>query len=308
MKTNPIYLKETDMFIHTCNESIAGLDMRSKSDLTVPIVYFVTPTYHRREQVVELIRLSQTLVNVKNLVWIIAEDSEICSSRVSSFLFDKREKIPYIHLISPIPKMYDNVFSKPKGVSSRNAAVNWIIDKEMTLPSGIIYFGDDDNTYDLRLFEEIRMTRKVSMFPVGFIGTIGFSSPIIEKSKVIGFTDYFFANRKFPVDMAGFAVNIDVLRRHKPKMPFLVNHEETLFLQNLNLNMEDIEPLANDCTEVLVWHTKTVKNDFPSYRIGVGSGTNLHRLMKSMSDKGLASESTNGDLLPVCMNSGGFYW
>ena len=39
--------------------------------------------------------------------------------------------------------------------------------------AGILYFADDDNTYDLKLFEEIRKTQNVSMFPVGFIGNTG---------------------------------------------------------------------------------------------------------------------------------------
>jgi hypothetical protein len=37
----------------------------------------------------------------------------------------------------------------------------------------VIYFADDDNTYDIRLFKEIATTQKISMFPVGFIGLQG---------------------------------------------------------------------------------------------------------------------------------------
>ena len=76
----------------------------------------------------------------------------------------------------------------------------------------VLYFADDDNTYDLRIFEEIRKTRKVSVFPVAYIGIQSVSSPIVETQikpdgllshKVIGFTDDWVASRKFPVDMAG---------------------------------------------------------------------------------------------------------
>ena len=58
----------------------------------------------------------------------------------------------------------------------------------------VVYFGDDDNTYDLRLFDEIRWTERVSVFPVGLIG-YAMSSPIVQKSQeeggkptVIGFS------------------------------------------------------------------------------------------------------------------------
>ena len=302
----PLYPDEKDVIIDTCYEAIAATEMRRKSHRGVPIIYFITHTYTRIEQVAELTRLSQTLLNVKNLVWLIVEESEDCSSIVSLVLFGVRDKIPYVHLTSPMPEMYKAESFTPRGISSRNAGLKWIIDHEMMLPPGIVYFGDDDNTYDLRLFEEIRLTKKVSMFPVGFIGTNGFSSPIVQENKVIGFSDPCFVGRKFPVDMAGFAVNIEVLKIHKPSMPYLARQEETIFLENLNLTLEDIEPLANNCTEVLVWQTQTVKKNFSSYRTGI-EFCNLHSLMKGMTDKGVLSESTNGDLLPVCMNLDG-YW
>jgi hypothetical protein len=45
----------------------------------------------------------------------------------------------------------------PKGVSNRNAGLDWIIQNanETGDDSGVLYFADDDNTYDLRLFEEV---------------------------------------------------------------------------------------------------------------------------------------------------------
>ena len=45
----------------------------------------------------------------------------------------------------------------PKGVSNRNAALKWIYQfvQETGDDSGALYFADDDNTYDIRLFEEV---------------------------------------------------------------------------------------------------------------------------------------------------------
>ena len=298
---NPRYPNESDVYTETCRESFAAKNLGTDFDQRVPVIYFVTPTYPRREQVAELTRLSQTLLHVKNLVWVIAEDTKSCSSVVSTVWLIKTERIPYVHLISPMPEMYNSEPYKPKGVSSRNAAVKWILDKENILLPGIIYFGDDDNTYDLRLFEEIRFTKQVSMFPVGFVGTTGFSSPIVVKDKVVGFSDSWFEYRKFPVDMAGFAVNIELLRRHKPKMPYIAGHEETLFLQNLHVSINDIEPLANGCTEILAWHTQTVKGNVTNVKTGAGSGTNLDILIRNMSNKGLLTQSTTGKMLPLCM-------
>ena len=42
---------------------------------------------------------------------------------------------------------------KPRGVAGRNAGVKWIL--ENISGNGVMYFADDDNTYDLRLFNEV---------------------------------------------------------------------------------------------------------------------------------------------------------
>ena len=45
----------------------------------------------------------------------------------------------------------------PSGVENRNRALDWISKKveETGDDSGVIYFADDDNTYNLRIFEEV---------------------------------------------------------------------------------------------------------------------------------------------------------
>ena len=49
--------------------------------------------------------------------------------------------------------------------------------------------------------------------PVVYIGTQGVSTPIVKSGKVVGFSDDWFAQRMFPVDMAGFAINIEFMRK-----------------------------------------------------------------------------------------------
>ena len=62
---------------------------------------------------------------------------------------------------------------------------------------------------------QIRATRTVSFFPVGLVGNLGVSSPIVRDGKIVGFFDGWIGNRVFAVDMAGFAVNIATLKKAK---------------------------------------------------------------------------------------------
>jgi len=78
----------------------------------------------------------------------------------------------------------------PKGVSGRNAAIDWVVENHPEDREGVVYFGDDDNSYDLRLFDEIRSTKKVSVFPTGLVTQQALSGPIVnDKGIVVGFTD-----------------------------------------------------------------------------------------------------------------------
>lgn len=95
---------------------------------------------------------------------------------ISNLMFNSG--IPFTHISSPMPEMYRSVNVIPRGVANRRAALDWI---RLHVKSGVLYFGDDDNTFDLRLFEEIRFTKRVSMFPVGLIGEYGVSAPIVKE-------------------------------------------------------------------------------------------------------------------------------
>lgn len=86
--------------------------------------------------------------------------------------------IPYTHIASPMPDIYRGRPAIPRGVANRRAAINWI--RKNGKKPGVMYFGDDDNTFDLKLFDEIRYTTRVSMFPVGLIGQYAVSTPVVR--------------------------------------------------------------------------------------------------------------------------------
>lgn len=84
--------------------------------------------------------------------------------------------IPHTHMVSPMPAVFKKKQHVPRGVSNRRGALQWI---RNNVQNGVLYFGDDDNTYDLRLFKEIRHTQQISMVPVALIGDYAVSAPVV---------------------------------------------------------------------------------------------------------------------------------
>lgn len=107
-----------------------------------PPVYFITPTYRRNTQLVDLVTLSQTLQHDKAVFWIIIEDAEQGSKRVRDVL--ERSGMMFAHgsVKSLDPKKHPNA---PRGVLQRNLGLDIV--ETIGIP-GVVYFGDDDNKYD----------------------------------------------------------------------------------------------------------------------------------------------------------------
>lgn len=152
---------------------------------------------------------------------------------------------------------------------------------------GVFYFADDDNTYDSRIFDLIRTTQKVSVFPVGLIGKYGLSSPVVVNGSVQSFYDAYNGGRTFKVDMAGFAVNVQFYRNVSKghtsdflKMPAVRAKEEDGFLKSLGVGINDLEVLTPE--EVLVWHTKTQTGDGPRDPGSKFLNTNIENLWKTV--------------------------
>lgn len=112
--------------------------------------------------------------------------------------------------------------------------------------------------------------------------------------QVEGFFDSWPGRRTFPVDMAGFAINIKYLNP-LATMPYQKGYLEDKFLVALGITMEDIEPLADNCTKVLVWHTKSLKHTRHNLKIDIDSvskkpyGKNIMELLFEISKMEISS-------------------
>ncbi|KAK8776478.1 hypothetical protein V5799_030181 [Amblyomma americanum] len=170
------------------------------------------------------------------------------------------------------PEVFNgSVRNKGRGVSARRTALAWL-QANATLP-GVLYFADDDNSYDHRLFDEIRWTQGVSVFPVGSMLVTGVSSPVVVDGAVVGFHDPYIKKRRFAVDMAGFAVNLRLLLNNSHVyMPHMEGYQETVFLESLNISISDLEPLCENATKVRdsarVWRMSMIVEPTPRLRRG----------------------------------------
>jgi len=225
-------------------------------------IYIITPTYNRTTQMADLTRLVNTLWLVPKTFWIMVEDSNEPSERINRFL--ATSKLNHVHLNTETPpdlkiQPGEKSWSKPRGVYQRNKALQWLRDHSSELRRGVVYFADDDNTYDIRLFEEMRTTKKVSVWPVGLSGELRYERPICRNGKVVDWFVVWARKRPFPMDMAGFAVSLNLILAH-PSATFshLVQRgmQESHFLSHL-VRVKDLEARADNCTKILVWHTNT---------------------------------------------------
>ncbi|KMQ95166.1 galactosylgalactosylxylosylprotein 3-beta-glucuronosyltransferase p [Lasius niger] len=275
-KLSPLQSQPTATMVHKTVPPSSPFEESSEETL-----YIITPTYRRPEQIPELTRMAHTLMLIKNVHWLVIEDATVATKQVTKLL--ERTGLKFDHLIAPMPEKYKlKKGAKPRGVSNRNRGLQWI---RANATRGVFYFADDDNTYDIELFDEIRKTKTVSMFPVGLCTKFGLSSPILKNGKFAGFYDGWVAGRKFPVDMAGFAVNVRFLhQRPNATMPFRAGYEEDGFLKSLApFEPRDAQLLADNCTKVLAWHTQTKKNE-PSAALDMKlyGATNLVKLKQQI--------------------------
>ena len=100
--------------------------------------------------------------------WILIEDSDQRTDLVTNVL--RRCDVASTHLVIKRSLVFDVAFAKFwRGFEQRNLGLSWIraqcgvgtqsLLTEQVLKSeecnGVVYFADDDNKYDLRLFEQV---------------------------------------------------------------------------------------------------------------------------------------------------------
>ena len=120
-------------------------------------LYIITATDSARiTQLADLTRLRNTLWLVPKIFWVVVEDRYKMSIKISKFL--NESNIPHVHLCEKTPDKVKSLIEdkiKPKAVLQKNLALDWLRKNVEVNVNGVVFFADDDNTYDPRLFEEV---------------------------------------------------------------------------------------------------------------------------------------------------------
>ncbi|KAK6021348.1 glycosyltransferase family 43 [Ostertagia ostertagi] len=116
---------------------------------------------------------------------------------------------------------------------------------------GVVYFGDDDNSYDTRLFTDyIRNVKKIGMWAVGLSGGSLVESPRVVNNTVVGYKVKWGTKRKFAVDMAGFAINLNIVLNTTAVFGKSCQSgfgaPEPCLLEDMGFSQSDIEPFGLD--------------------------------------------------------------
>ncbi|KAK6736657.1 hypothetical protein RB195_019388 [Necator americanus] len=157
-----------------------------------------------------------------------------------------------------------------RGWTHRNLALQYVRENYDRNFDAVLYFADDDNSYDVRLFNNyIRNVSRIGVWAVGLVGGAWVEAPHVSaKGKVIAWDVMFAPNRPFATDMAGFAINTKELFRARNatfNAHCAKNYKqgpESCFLSQFGFTKQHLEPFGYKeyPKEILVWHTKTSKS------------------------------------------------
>ena len=136
--------------------TVISRSTKSPSNQQLPTIFAITPTYARHTQRVDLTSLCHTLMHVREITWIVIEDSEKKTELVTNLLTKCNVTTVHLNVKTPPPPSKVSPGSQARGVEQRNAGLSWIRTHcSQVKCRGVVYLMDDDNKYDLKLFEEV---------------------------------------------------------------------------------------------------------------------------------------------------------
>jgi len=206
-----------------------------------PPLLLVTSTYPRPLRLSLLRRCAEDFRAVPNLFWLVVEDDAQPAPEVERLLAESG--IAHLYAAHGPTRRWGN--------AQRNWALEYIRDRRL---KGVVYVADDDNKYEPPLFDELRKVQRIGILPVGRLGRWGIERPIVRDGRIVRWSADW-KRRKYPVDMAGFAFNAELLSNIAGELwTYPGRGGESEFIETLIHSPDELEFLCNDCRACFVWH------------------------------------------------------
>ncbi|KAI6242867.1 Galactosylgalactosylxylosylprotein 3-beta-glucuronosyltransferase [Aphelenchoides fujianensis] len=209
-------------------------------------IIIITPTHKRPERFADMTRFSQTLMHTR---------TKRCPPSSGS---SSRSHIPYVYFYTTTKPGFPR-----RGWTHRNMGLEYVRKNYKNYRrNAVVYFADDDNSYDIRLFDRyVRNVKSIGVWAVGLAGGALVEAPHVENGTITKWDVIYAPSRKFATDMAGFAVNLQLILNTNASFHqgCVKVSPESCFLTQFKLERKDAQPFGydDDPKEILVWHTKT---------------------------------------------------
>jgi len=206
-------------------------------------IILITCTYKRKHRLEYIRRAADVFSKQDDITWIIVEDAATADIELGRLLDSYRSSMDVVYLATGP--------TRDKGNQQRALALQYIVAHKL---EGVVYNADDDNMWDAELFQELRKVKRVGVLPVRNLGPGGVELPVVVDGKIIGWNAGWL-ERKYPVDMGGFAFHTDCLKKlQAPYWDYTGIGGESEFIDKLIKDKSELELLCSNCSRCYVRH------------------------------------------------------
>ncbi|KAK4293742.1 hypothetical protein Pmani_033583 [Petrolisthes manimaculis] len=210
-------------------------------------IYLVTNTWARPSQMANMVQLAQTLLLVSDLHWVVTEETHSENSMLLQYLLSTQLRFTYLR--APLPSAMGSWPDKPHGVPGRRLALAWI---RHNVVRGVVTFSHDHYIYDYRLFDEIRWTKRVSVFPVGDVTRRDVLTPVVRSGRLVSWYGLGDSTHTFPTHYENFAIAVGVFKwRRRANFAWTTQFGEEDIVARLGVKQQNLELMAQQCTKRL---------------------------------------------------------
>lgn len=148
-------------------------------------IYIISPVnVSNINEKADLTRFLNTLRLIPKMQWIVVENTPEKSEKIKKFL--QKSGVNYVHLNRYVKE--NQVLDKKVSLEQFDEGLNWLRSNYHNIhQDGVVYLAKIQTSYETRIFELMRNTKKVMVWPIGMVNKSLYSRPVCIGQKVIFF-------------------------------------------------------------------------------------------------------------------------